>query len=112
MERTSELNGAEVKLGPTDPKTRFCLTDPTTGARVLIREMNDAQLATFLAGVAYLSQTKLKAVLTRLQLLMNPLDANMLISMFEQALTNAALRMVLEYEQNRRVNLAAAELPA
>jgi hypothetical protein len=114
MERTKELNGAQINTPlTTDVKTQFCLIDPNTGDRILIREMTDAQLASFGAGVNHVSKSKLQAVLTRLQLVLNPLDSNMCITMFEQALTNAALLLVLQYEQNRRANAAApAEVPA
>jgi hypothetical protein len=114
MERTRELNGVGVDISTKsqDQATQFCLVDGATGDRLLIREMTDAQLASFGAGVNHVSKTKLKAVLTRLQLVLNPLDANMCITMFEQALTNAALLLVLQYEQNRRANAAAAAVPS
>jgi hypothetical protein len=114
MERTRELNGAGVDISTKsqDQATQFCVVDATTGDRLLIREMTDAQLASFGAGVNHVSKTKLQAVLTRLQLVLNPLDAHMCIGMFEQALTNAALLLVLQYEQNRRANATAAALPS
>lgn len=113
MERTRDLNGAAVSTAlAMDSKTQFCLIDPNTGDRILIREMSDAQLASFGAGVNHVSKTKLQAVLTRLQLVLNPLDANMCITMFEHALTNAALLLVLQYEKNRRENTAAATEPS
>lgn len=111
MERTNEkVNGTE-KHGHPDPKNAFYLVDAANGEKCLVREMDDAKLAGFRAGVAHVSKEKMKSVLVRLQLLLSPLDANMCIAMFEQALVQAALLMVLEYEQNRRANVAA-ELPA
>jgi hypothetical protein len=107
MERTKELNGAAVPIDQTDQSGRFYLVDPATGARLLVREMTDAQLASFLAGTKHFSEVKMKAVVTRLTLVAPALDANMLITMFEQAATHLALATVLDFEQNRRANAPA-----
>lgn len=112
MERTSEasVNGqaGEPHMGP-DPKTAFYLIDPTTKQKHLIRDMDDAQLAAFHAGVSHVSREKVKVVLTRLQLLLQPIDVSLCMGMLDDAFTTVSLQMVLEYEQNRRKNLPAPE---
>jgi hypothetical protein len=96
----------------TDSKTAFNLVDPATKQRYLVREMSHAQLASFRAGVAEVSHAKMKATITRLSLIVpNPLDASLIITLFEQAVINAALLLVLEYEQNRRANLTELVVP-
>ena len=102
------MNG---KTGPStqDIKTAFHLVDPATGEKKTIREMTDVDLSTYRAGFAENGSRKLKAVITRLQLVVgNPLDANMLIEMIESAMIDSALLSVIKYEQNRRANVAAA----
>lgn len=110
MERTDEIkpNGqaGEPHMAP-DPKTAFYLIDPATKQKHLVRDMTAAQLEAFRAGVSHMSQGKMKSVLARLQLLLNPLECNLCLQLFEQAVTTAALLMVLEFEQNRRLNLPA-----
>lgn len=106
MERSRDLNG---KIGPStqDIKTAFHLVDPATGEKKTIREMSDADLAAYRAGFAEVGGSKLKAVVTRLQLIVrNPLDANMLVEMIESAMIDSALLSVIKYEQNRRANVA------
>jgi hypothetical protein len=101
MEATKESgNGAAAPGTVRD----FYLVDPATKQKHFVREMTAAQLASFRAGVAHMSMEKTKAVITRLQFIADPLNANMLINMFETAMTTAALLMVIEYEQNRRIN--------
>ena len=104
MERTRELNGAEVPID--DVSKRFYLVDPVTKQKVLIREMTDAQLVSFRAGVSHVGDAKMKAVMTRMQILIPALDVNLLLGMLDEANTYASLRFLLDYEQNRRANLA------
>ena len=109
MERTRELNGAEVPVD--DIRKKFYLVDPQTKQKILIREMTDAQLTGFRAGVSHLSAEKMKAVMTRMQILIPALDMNLLLTMLDDANTYVSLRFVLDYEQNRRANLPS-EVPA
>lgn len=109
MDRTKELNGkgSEPHIG-ADSSKAFYLADSATGERHLIREMTDAQLASFRVGIAHISTATIKALLARFSVVIpNPLDATLCMKMFEQALSNATAVMVIEYEQNRRPNLVS-----
>ena len=75
----------------------------------MIRQMTDVELASYRAGVAGVTDGKMNVALTQLmRAIPNRLDAHLCLKAFEDAMQNAPLLAVIEYEQNRRANLAAA----